>query len=186
MPAAQEGDASARSFGRPVESLAELEEALATYTARVAEKLRAGHLLASHVQVFVTTNPFSESQRQYTAGAQAGLPRPSNRTPDLIAAALALLRKIYRPGLRYKKTGIFVTELVPEGCVQLSLFDEPAAEKTSPRKALEADIDRLNRRYGTNMVRYGAMGIRQAWGMRQNRKSQGFTTRWGELPVAKT
>ena len=186
MPAPKKGVASARSFGRPVESLAELEEALATYTARVAEKLRAGHLLASHVQVFVTTNPFSESQRQYTAGAQAGLPRPSNRTPDLIAAALALLRKIYRPGLRYKKTGIFVTELVPEGCVQLSLFDEPAAEKTSPRKALEADIDRLNRRYGTNMVRYGAMGIRQAWGMRQNRKSQGFTTRWGELPVAKT
>jgi DNA polymerase V len=184
LPPPKKGIASARSFGRPVESLAELEEALATYTARVAEKLRAGHLLASHVHVFVTTNPFSTSQQQYTAGEETSLLHPSNRTPDLIAAALSLLRKIYRPGHRYKKTGIFVTGLVPDDCVQLSLFDEPAV--AGPRKALEAAVDQLNRRYGTNAVRYGAMGTQQRWGMRQERKSRGFTTRWSELPVAKT
>jgi len=184
MPPPKKGIASARSFGRPVESLAELEEALATYAARVAEKLRAGHLLASHVHVFVTTNPFSTSEQQYTAGEETSLLHPSNRTPDLIAAALSLLRKIYRPGHRYKKTGIFVTELVPDDCVQLSLFDEPAV--AGPRKALEAAVDQLNRRYGTNAVRYGAMGTQQRWGMRQERKSRGFTTRWSELPVAKT
>ena len=184
MPPPKKGIASARSFGRPVESLAELEEALSTYTARVAEKLRAGHLLATQIHVFVTTNPFNTSQSQYTAGSQTTLLRPSNRTPDLISAVLPLLRKIYRPGHRYKKTGIFVTELVPEGCVQLSLFDEPAG--ASPRKALEDAVDQLNRRYGTNTVRYGAMGTRQRWGMRQERKSQGFTTRWSELPVVKT
>ncbi|MEI6278157.1 MAG: DUF4113 domain-containing protein [Verrucomicrobiae bacterium] len=50
---------------------------------------------------------------------------------------------------------------------------------------LEAAVDQLNRRYGTNTVRYGAMGIQQRWGMRQERKSRGFTTRWGELPVAR-
>ena len=184
MPPPKKGIASARSFGSPVEALAELEEALATYTARVAEKLRAGHLLASHVHVFVTTNPFSTSQHQYTAGAQTTLLCPSNGTPELMTAALSLLRKIYRPGHLYKKTGIFVTELVSDQCVQLSLFDQPVGE-AAPRKALEAAVDQLNRRYGTNTVRYGAMGIQQRWGMRQKRKSQGFTTRWGELPVAR-
>jgi len=183
MPPPKQGIASARSFGRPVESLAELEEALATYTARVAEKLRAGHLLASHIHVFVTTNPFSSSPLQYTAGAQTTLLQPSNRTPDLIAPALSLLRKIYRHGHRYKKTGIFVTELVSDQRVQLSLFDQPV--DAGPKKALAEAVDQLNRRYGTNTVRYGAMGTRQGWGMRQERKSQGFTTRWSELPVAK-
>ena len=184
MPPSKKGIASAKSFGRPVESLAELEEALATYTTHVAEKLRAGRLLASNVHVFVTTNPFNATKAQCNAGAQTTLLCPSNHTSDLIAAARSLLRGIYRPGHLYKKTGIFVTELVPEESVQLSLFDEP--KNASPRKALQEAVDQLNTRFGKDTVRYGAMGTRQAWGMRQERKSQGFTTRWGELPVAKT
>lgn len=76
--------------------------------------------------------------------------QPEQPQADLISAVLPLLRKIYRHGHRYKKTGIFVTELVPEGCVQLSLFDQPAV--ASPRKALEVAVDQLNRRYGTNTV----------------------------------
>ncbi|MEI6071165.1 MAG: Y-family DNA polymerase [Verrucomicrobiae bacterium] len=183
MPPPKKGIASAKSFGRPVESLEELEEALATYTTQVAEKLRAGRLLATNVHVFVTTNPFHATQAQYTAGAQTSLLCPSNHTSDLIAAARSLLREIYRPGHRYKKTGVFVTELVPEQCVQLSLFDEP--KNAAPRKALQEAVDQLNSRFGKDTVRSGAMGTRQAWGMRQERKSQGFTTRWSELPVAK-
>lgn len=183
MPPSKKGIASAKSFGRPVESLAEIEEALATYTTHVAEKLRAGRLLASNVHVFVTTNPFNAAQSQYNAGAQTTLLCPSNHTSDLISAARSLLREIYRPGHRYKKTGIFVTELVPEQSVQLSLFDEP--KNASPRKALQEAVDQLNTRFGKGTVRYGAMGSRQAWGMRQERKSQGFTTRWSELPVAR-
>ena len=182
MPPSKKGIASAKSFGRPVESLAELEEALATYTTHVAEKLREGRLLASNVQVFVTTNPFNATP-QYNASAQTTLLCPSNHTSDLIAAARSLLRGIYRPGHLYKKTGVFVTELVPEESVQLSLFDEP--QNASPRKALQDAVDQLNTRFGKDTIRYGAMGTRQAWGMRQERKSRGFTTQWGELPVAK-
>ncbi len=180
MPASKKSIASARSFGRPVESLSELEEALATYTARVAEKLRAGDLLATQIHVFVTTNPFHESAPQYTAGAQASLPEPTDHTSGLISAALALLRKIHRPGLRYKKTGVIVTGLVSGHGVQRSLFEEPT---TYPRKTLDAVVDQLNRRFGTNTVRYAAMGTEQPWGMRQQLKSRGFTTRWSELPL---
>ena len=181
-PAPQKGMASAKSFGKPITALPELEAALATYTAGVAEKLRASHLLATQVQVFLQTNPFQPSQPQHNPAAQTTLSQPTNQTPALLAAALGLLRQIYRSGYQYRKTGVFLPELVSEGTVQLGLFDSPADD--SKRQALTAAVDQLNQKLGRNTVRYGAMGTTQAWGMRQERKSQGFTTRWSELPVA--
>ncbi|MCX6975579.1 MAG: DUF4113 domain-containing protein [Verrucomicrobia bacterium] len=71
----------------------------------------------------------------------------------------------------------------PEGAVQLPLFaeseDKPAAQP------LSAIVDQLNRKLGANTVRYGSMGTRDTWAMRQSRRSRKFTTRWSELPVAK-
>ena len=184
VPAPKKGIASAKSFGRPVESLRELEEALATYTARAAEKLRSGRLLARQVHVFVATNPFSARQPQYSAGAQTALFRPSNHSPDLIAAALELLREIYRPGHQYKKTGVFVTELIAESDLQPDLFEAPA-ETVGRVRELDRIVDGLNRKLGRNAIRYGSMGVKSRWAMRQERRSQKFTTRWDELPVAK-
>lgn len=184
VPVPKKGIASAKSFGRPVESLRELEEALATYTARAAEKLRSGRLLARQVHVFVATNPFSARQPQYSAGAQTALVRPSNHSPDLIAAALELLREIYRPGHQYKKTGVFVTELIAESDLQPDLFEAPA-ETVGRVRELDRIVDGLNRKLGRNAIRYGSMGVKSRWAMRQERRSQKFTTRWDELPVAK-
>jgi len=184
VPAPKKGIASAKSFGRPVESLRELEEALATYTARAAEKLRSGRLLARQVHVFVATNPFSARQPQYSAAAQTALVRPSNHTPDLIAAALELLREIYRPGHQYKKTGIFVTDLIAESDLQPDLFDA-APEAAGRVRELDQIVDGLNRKLGRNAIRYGSMGVKSRWAMRQERRSRKFTTRWDELPVAK-
>ena len=183
IPAPKKGIASAKSFGRPVESLQELEEALSTYTARAAEKLRSGRLLATNLHVFVATNPFSSHQPQYSAGAQTVL-APSNHTPDLITSSLRLLREIYRPGHHYKKTGIFLTGLISESELQPDLFSSPSA---APHRMDELDriVDGLNRKLGRNAIRYGSMGVKQEWAMRQENRSQKFTTRWDELPVAK-
>jgi len=183
IPAPKKGIASAKSFGHPVESLEELEEALSTYTARAAEKLRAGRLLATNLHVFVTTNPFASQQPQYSAGAQSAL-APSNHTPDLITAALRLLKEIYRPNYHYKKTGIFVTGLIAESDIQPDLFNAPS-ESSQRINELDRIVDGLNRKLGRNAIRYGSMGVKQEWVMRQENRSRKFTTRWDELPVAK-
>lgn len=183
-PAPKKGIASAKSFGRPVDSLQELEEALSTYIARAAEKLRADRLLATRLHVFVTTNPFSSRQPQYSAGAQTALPRPGNHTPDLITTAMQLLRGIYRPNYHYKKTGIFLTGLIQEHELQPDLFDtNPQA--TGRIKILDQIVDALNHKLGRNAIRYGSMGVEQKWAMRQENCSRKFTTRWDELPVAR-
>ena len=134
------------------------------------------------MQVFLTTNPFSEKQPQYSATAQAALATPTNHTPTLISAALKLLREIYRTGHRYKKTGIFVTELIAESDRQRDLFED--VEATNRHKRLDSVVDQLNRKLGSNAIRYGSMGTQQKWAMRQEKRSQSFTTRWAELPVA--
>lgn len=130
-----------------MESLHELEEALSTYTARAADKLRDGRLLATNLHVFVATNPFSSQQPQYSAGALSVL-SPSNRTPDLIAAALCLLREIYRPNYRYKKTGIFVTGLIAESDIHPDLFDT-AHESSKRINDLDRITDGLKPKTGT-------------------------------------
>ena len=178
-PDPQKGIATARSFGEPMEALEGLEQALATYTARAAEKLRAGGQLAGRIQVHLETSPFRPDQPQYYPVAHTSLPEPTSHTPDLIAAATALLRKIYRPGYRYRKVGVFLTELCSEATAQLSLFG------AKPHAQLDSLVDKINRKHGTNTVRYGSMGFDRKWRMRQERKSRGFTTRWEELLVAR-
>ena len=180
LPASKKGIACSRSFGHPVESLVELEEALATYIARVGEKLRMGQLLATRISVSLETNHFQPDQPQYQAARETALLSPTNQTADLIKTGLELLRKIYRPGYHYKKTGVMVTELVGECSVQRSLFEDSGDKQ---RVALQAAVDVLNQRLGKNAVRFGAMGVQEEWQMLQDRKSQCYTTRWDELLV---
>jgi len=183
IPPPKKGIASAKSFGKPVTDLRELEEALSTYTARAAEKLRAGGLLAGHLHVFLATNPFAPNQPQHHAGAQTALARPTHHTPDLIATALRLLRGIYREGHRYKKTGIFLTELIAGEDRQPDLFEDACGGER--RRRIDSVVDSLNRRLGRNAIRYAAMGTDPKWAMRQENRSKKFTTRWDELPEAK-
>ena len=48
--------ATTRMFGNAVTDLSDIKEAIATYTARTAEKLRRQHSAAGMINVFVVTN----------------------------------------------------------------------------------------------------------------------------------
>lgn len=56
---------SSRSFGRPVETRVEMEEAVASYISRAAEKMRRQGLVTPAIQVFVMTNRFKTEDEQY-------------------------------------------------------------------------------------------------------------------------
>jgi DNA polymerase V len=64
---------ASRSFGGPVKSRVELEQAVATYCARAAEKLRRQQLATAHLTVFIHTNRFREDQRQKLGRTSKGL-----------------------------------------------------------------------------------------------------------------
>ena len=65
---------ASRSFGKAVETRQELEEAVAAYTARAAEKLRRQHLAASRLMVFVMTNRFRPQDANTAANKACSSP----------------------------------------------------------------------------------------------------------------
>ena len=169
---------ASRSFGRTVETRAELEEAVATYTSRAAEKLRGQGLAANRITVFAHTNRFKPEDPQYAAQQPVTLPIATADTGKLITAARRGLGAIWRPGYRYKKAGIMLLDLVPAATVRGALFDRPDTPRSQARMRA---VDGLNRRFGRDTVSFAASGRRRAWKLRSEFISQRFTTDWDEL-----
>ena len=89
---------NSRSFGQYVYDLDELREAVASYIAKAAEKLRAQDSLAGAVQVYIRTNPFKPKEPQYQRTVTLPLPEPTSDTRVLSRFAIDILKSIYRPG----------------------------------------------------------------------------------------
>jgi DNA polymerase V len=168
-----------KSFGRPVEKMEELAEALSAYTARAAEKIRSQDCLTGYLEVFLETDRFKEDLR-YSNSARIVLPQPTAYTPELIHYAKQALEIIFRKGLSYKKTGILLGALTPQNNFQPDLFEAPAKDLKKQQILMEI-IDKKNKGKGKKLLRFASEGIEQPWQMRQKQRSSRFTTRWEEL-----
>ena len=173
-----------RSFGRPVECLEELREAVAMHASRAGEKLRRQGLAASAVCVFLMTNRHRPDLPQYHPQAGRELLVPSSFTPELVGETSRVLQAIYRPGYRYVKAGVLCLELVPDGEQQTSLFVPVDPEREEKERRLMAAADALNLYYGRGTVRTATAATRQTWQMRRERMSPCYTTRIEDLPRA--
>ncbi len=172
-----------RSFGERVADLGSLEEALSTHVQRAAEKLRRKGLLAGAVQAFLETSRFRPEEYFANGGCQA-LAAPTAYTPELHAAALRILRVLYRPGHAYQRIGVLLLDLVPEGARQLTFWDLAADQPR--RQALMRALDKVNATYGRGTLVLAAAGLgAKSWHMRQELRSPRYTTRWAELPVVR-
>jgi len=187
MPPDRKGVMASRSFGTPVESLEELEEALANHVARASEKVRRFGLLATGMEVFLQTNRFRADQPQYSPGIGRTLDRATHSTAELMATARDLLRRIYRPGYRYKKTGVQLTNLVSQEEYQPSLFDHAKPGRIDVDKI----VDEINRRLGdpkNPVITRASQGTERegrGWKMKSERHSPHYTTDWNQLPEAR-
>ncbi len=174
---------SSRAFGAYVYDLAGLEEAVATYVGRAAEKLRRQGSVAGAVQVYVRTNPFKPDHPQYQRGITVPLPEPADDTRLLARAALAGLRRLYKPGYAYQKAGVMLLDLSDTGHAQGALF---ATDRGNP--ALMRVMDRVNAYWGRGTLRLAAEGVpasNRDWRMRRGMMSPCYTTRWSDLPVVR-
>jgi DNA polymerase V len=163
----KKGICCSRSFGKPVVSIEDLAEALAMHAARGGEKLRRQHLAAQHLTVFISTSRYRANPKEiYSAATSFRLPFPTSFTPALVAATRSLLERIYKPGFIYRKAGVFLTDIVPDDETQQSLMVSVDAERQM--QLMEA-VDSINRKYGRHTIRPLAMGLEQAWQMKQQR-----------------
>jgi len=171
---------SSKSFGSMAVSLAELEEAVSTYIARAAEKLRGQGSLCGAVHVFVQTNPFRSQDPQYSNGLTVPLIEPTDDNRILAGAALQGLAHIYRDGFQYKKAGVMLMDLNPRSIRQGTLFGGVQHLENSTR--VMATLDALNNRFGRDVLHLGSAGLVKRWAMKSENKTPCYTTRWDELP----
>lgn len=172
-----------RSFGEQVRDLPPLAQAVATFTARAAERLRKAGLAAGGVGVHIRSSLYTGAA--YNASGQKRLSEATNDTGLLQGAALSVLRALYRQGPAYAKAGVLVFELTDAARGQYALFPEQSEASTAQRAALMQAMDAINRKMGRETLRLGAAGPRDAgWHVRQDRVSPRATTAWDELPKA--
>jgi DNA polymerase V len=173
--------ATTRMFGTPVYTLAELKEAVATYTSRAAEKLRRQYSAAKQVQVFVVSNEHQQGDYQYKPKTQythTSLPKASSATGELIRHAVPLVEELYKPGVKYIKAGIMLGGIVPDDAIQGNLFN---GNDPQLQKQLMQAVDNINFSMRDDAIKYAASGLARNWKMRQELRSKRYTTRWDEL-----
>lgn len=169
-----------RSFGDTVHALPDLEQAVASFVGRAAEKLRGQGSAAGGVMAFVQTSPFRNCP-QYSRAVTVPLATPSDNTLVLTQAALAGLHSIFLEGYDYAKAGTMLTDLCPKSLVPQDLFGA-APVATGKSESLMAAMDAINRKFGRASLATGATQLSSGtWRMRQSRRSPSYTTRWAEL-----
>jgi DNA polymerase V len=177
--------ATTRMFGRKVYELQEIREAIATYTARAAEKLRRQFSAAGYLSVFIISH--APGQRHGMAyDNHCTLDKPSADSSVLIHKALELVNAIFKPGLVYKKAGVVLGDIIPESARQGSLFD---SNNTSDNLPLMLAIDNINfscppahQPQHDSILRFAASGTNRGWKMKQEFRSPRYTTKWREIP----
>ena len=162
-----------------------LAEAVTEFASRAAEKLRKQGSVAGQVLVFAHTSPFRPGPR-FARSRVVPLRRPTADTGLLVAAALAGLQCIYEPGFAIAKAGVMLLDLQPCEFEQseLALEDDPIEDRSRLMFALDA----LNQRYGKGTVHCGSAGTARqvkSWGMKQERRTPQYTTRWEDVPIAR-
>ena len=182
VPQPRKNTCSSRSFGRPVESLAELEEAVANYAVKATRKIRSEGSLASALQVFINTNRFREDQEQYANSRTLAFDEPTDDPIRIVKNAKLLLGSIFRTGYAYKKAGVLLIGLIPKCSQQTLLFQEHG----SPRQREFVDaLEEVAARYGESSAFLAAQGMRRSWSMKRQSRTPRYTTCWDEIPVLK-
>ncbi|MEO6687064.1 MAG: DUF4113 domain-containing protein [Dyadobacter sp.] len=170
--------ATTRAFGRIVTSKEDLAEALSSYTARGAEKLRAEGSIAKQISYFIQSNPFSKVYPYFSAGEVIMLPVATGDTCKLVSAVLKSLENKYCPGVRYHKAGIMLSLLHPQNSVQDDFFCETDSANS---KTLMHTLDQLNNRFGRGTLSLGSAGLKRDWKTKAGYKSPSYTTSWSDL-----
>ncbi|CRI58046.1 translesion error-prone DNA polymerase V subunit UmuC [Pseudomonas sp. CCOS 191] len=167
-----------RMFGKRLTELAPIKQAVATYAARAAEKLRAQGSVCKRMRVSIRTGMFNPDEAKYAKGALVELPYPTNDTLLLTRAATEAAGQVYRSGFRYSKAEVLLMDLRQPGEFSGDLF---AVTQPAACDRLMSMLDEINGKYGRGTMRTASVPDTPDWGMRREMMSRSYTTRIDQL-----
>ncbi len=174
----KKGIATAKGFGKLITDKEELKEAMSTYVALVAAKLRKDNTATKLLRLFVRTNPFRTQDKQYYQSVTVQLPVATNSTNELIHHALKGLELIFKKGYNYQKVGVMAFDVFPMRALQTGMFD---AVNNLEHKIINKAMDKLNKRYGKDVIKFAAQGYSNKHKLRQEKLSPCYTTNINQL-----
>ena len=187
---------TSRSFaGEGISDKDVVEEAVANFAVRCAEKLRHQGSVCQGITVFAWTSRFNENVPEYTIHDSLTLPIATNAQEEIVGAALSILRAKYpkrmadsrpdRPDMsfHFKKAGVILWQISPDHPRQQDLFD---TIDRSRQKALMEAIDAINRKSGHGTIRQAVQGNGCRFDLKREYMSKRFTTDIHEILKVKT
>lgn len=169
-----------RMFGMRLTTIEPIKEAVATYTQRAAEKLRAQNSLCKKIRVSIRTGMFNPEEAKYANGALVELPYPTNDVRLMTKAATEAVNRLFRSGFKYSKAEVLLLDLRQPGEFTDDMFAE--SQPAEVEKVMVV-LDEINSRWGRGTLRAASVPADPDWGMRREMMSQSFTTKLGQLWV---
>lgn len=176
-PEPKKAIATTRSFERNYTTFDELRERISTFAATCAEKMRRQKSCCNELMVFIHTNGHRQDLKQYNRNIVIKLPYPTNSSIEISNFAVKALRLIFKEGYQYKKAGVVVQKLTPEGVRQTTMFDT-RDERHIPLMNM---VDAINKSCGTQKVRLGSQDQKRVWKMKQEKLSPRYTTNINDI-----
>jgi DNA polymerase V len=171
-----------RMFGKRLTTIEPIKEAVATYTQRAAEKLRAQNSLCKKMRISIRTGMFNPEEAKYANGALVELPYPTNDVRLMTKAATEAVNRLFRDGFKYSKAEVLLMDLRQPGEFTDDLF---AASQPAAAEKVMSVLDEINGRWGRGTLRTGGVPVDPDWAMRRDLMSRSYTTRVGELWVVR-
>ena len=167
-----------RMFGNRLTDIEPIKEAVATYTQRAAEKLRAQKSLCKKIRVSIRTGMFNPQEAKYANGALVELPYPTNDVRLMTKAATEAVNRVFRPGFKYSKAEVLLMDLRQPGEFTDDLFAH--SQPVEADKVMSV-LDEINGRWGRGTLRAASVPVAPEWAMRRDLLSSSFTTKIDQL-----
>ena len=140
------------TFPKNLTTAEQVRGGIAVLADSVATRLRHSGLYAGGVQVTVRDPQFHDRSRQMQLSA------PTHLIRELTAAAMDLTGQLWKPPAPVRALTVTAIHLVrsEDAYEQVDLFTAGAAPKKEKQEKLEAAMDRLRGKFGTDVISYGA------------------------------
>ena len=172
-----------RSFESYVENYKELEQRIISYATRASEKIRSDHLQAKRITVFIRSNKFNKKNQTYYGDKTYSFISPTNDLFEIVRLAVEALSSIYKPGIKYKKAGVLLSDLSSEGIYNRDLFFQRSEKDLLKKIKVNRVFDRLNSRYGSGTICIAKENYEKFYLTRRKNLSPAYTSNFYDLPI---
>ena len=169
--------ATTRSFEGTITDFEKIKERVSTFAVCCAEKLRSQKSTCNAVYVFVRSNKFQKNKPQYRNGILMTIPFATNSNMVISKYATEGLKKIFRSGFNYKKSGVIVMAINSIKNYQTNLFEN---ENPKHRKLMKT-IDYIQKKDGQSKIKLASQDLKKRWKMKQERLSDLYTTKINDI-----